>query len=47
MITIVNKLKKNVKDNEISLFLAESPVFIHGSPDFPLSGVGRSEFVTV
>ena len=28
--------------NKISLFFVESPVFFHGSPDFPLPGVGRS-----
>ena len=30
--------------NRISLFFIESPDFFHGSPDFPLSGVGRSVF---
>ena len=28
--------------NRISLFFVESPDFFHGSPDFPLPGVGRS-----
>ena len=28
--------------NSISLFFVESPDFFHGSPDFPLPGVGRS-----
>ena len=30
------------KKNRISLFFGESPDFFHGSPDFPLPGVGRS-----
>ena len=30
--------------NRISLFFVQSPDFFHGSPDFPLPGVGRSEF---
>ena len=30
--------------NRISLLFVESPDFYHGSPDFPLPGVGRSEF---
>ena len=28
--------------NRISLSFVESPDFFHGSPDFPLPGVGRS-----
>ena len=27
---------------EKGLFFAESPYFFHGSPDFPLPGIGRS-----
>ena len=30
------------EENTISLFFVESPDFFHGSPDFPLPGVGRS-----
>ena len=28
--------------NRISLFFIQSPDFFHGSPDFPLPGIGRS-----
>ena len=33
--------------NRISLFLWNLQTFFHGSPDFPLSGVGRSATASI
>ena len=37
----------NWEKERISLFFVESPNFFHGSPDFPLPGVGRSANVAM